>query len=157
VRNFEGCCPDDRKAVNELGRKWSSLLASTGMDAAFSIWKDDQLAFETKHEDHVREITEFALMQPEAALVRHDLEDSYGPAADAEWIAAHEKAIADREAAKEEKIRLNKLEAEKRKRREEKATKEKEKKEKKKERIRAKKEAAAAAAAADDDSVKAEL
>lgn len=70
VHGFDGCCPPDRKAVTQLGRKWSGLLASTGMDAAMSIWKDDQLAFETKHEDHVKEITDFVLTQPEAALVR---------------------------------------------------------------------------------------
>ena len=144
VRNFEGCCGPDRKAVNKLATKWSSLLASTGMDAAFSIWKDDQVAFETKHEDHVREITKFAMMQPEAALVRHDLEDEYGPAADAEWIAAHEQAIKDREDAKAAKIAANKKAAEKRKKKEEKAA-------KKKERAAAKKAAAAAAAGEDGE------
>ena len=143
VRNFEGCCREDRKAVSELGRKWSSLLGSTGMDAAFSVWKDDQLAFETKHEDHVKEITEFALMQPEAALVRHDLEDTYGPAADADWIAAHEKGIADREAAKQAKIAANRAAAEKRKKKEE-------KKAKKKEKAAAKKAAREAAEATDE-------
>ena len=59
----------DSLAVTELARKWSSLLQSTGMDAAFSLWKDDQIAFETKHEGHVKEITDFCLQQPEAALV----------------------------------------------------------------------------------------
>lgn len=51
---FDGCCSSDRKEITQLGRKWSSLLASTGMDAAASISKDDQLSFETKHENHVR-------------------------------------------------------------------------------------------------------
>jgi len=146
VRDFEGCCPSDRKALTALGRKWSSLLGSTGMDAAFSVWKDDQLAFETKYEDHVREITEFALMQPEAALVRHDLEDTCGPAATPEWIAEHEQKIKDREAAKEAKIAVNKAEAAKRKKREEKAAAKKAKKEERKAKAAAAAEAAAVAA-----------
>ena len=94
---FDGCCGEDRKAISELARKWSTLLQSTGMDAAYSIWKDNQISFETKHEEHVKEVTDFLMMQPEAALVRHDLEDSYGPAATQEWIAEHEAAVAERE------------------------------------------------------------
>eukprot|EP00966_Prymnesium_polylepis_P225119 5206661-Prymnesium_polylepis.1 len=39
------------------------------MDAALQVWKDTQIAFETKHEDHVSEITNFVLMQPECAVV----------------------------------------------------------------------------------------
>ena len=140
VRGFEGCCTSDRKAITELGRKWSGLLASTGMDAGFSIWKDNQLAFETKHEAHVKEITDFALMQPEAAVVRHDLEDTYGPAATPEFVAEWEQAIKDREAAKDAKIAANRKAAEKRKKQEEKKAKLREKK--------AAKAAAAATAAA---------
>ena len=131
---FEGCCPSDRKEVTQLGRKWSSLLASTGMDAAASISKDDQLSFETKHENHVREITDFMMLQPEVAVVRHDLANTYGPAATPEFVEEWERTIAEREAAKEEKIRQNREQAARRKRREEKAAKKREKKERKKER-----------------------
>ena len=136
VRGFDGCCGEDRKAVTALGRKWSQLLGSTGMDAAFSVWKDDQVAFETKHEQHVREISEFVLKQPEAALVRHDMEDTYGPAATAEGRAEHEAKVAAREAAKEAKKAAVQAEAAKRKKKEE-------KKAAKAERIRAKKAKAA--------------
>jgi len=103
--NFEGCCPEDRKSITELGRKWSALLASIGMDAAPSVWKDNQMAFQTKHEAHVKEITDFAMLQPETAVVRHDLDDVYGPAATPEFIEEWEKSKAEREAAKEEKKR----------------------------------------------------
>ena len=34
-----------------------------------------------EHEGHVKEITDFMMMQPEAAIVRHDMEDTFGPAA----------------------------------------------------------------------------
>ena len=67
--------------------------------------------------------------------VRHDLEDSYGPAATAEWIAEYEQAVRDREAAKEEKIRRNKLETQRLRKREEKAARTKAKKKAKKEAI----------------------
>jgi len=75
--------------------------------------------------------------------VRHDLEDSYGPAATAEWIAEYEQSVRDREAAKEEKIRKNKLETQRLRKREEKAARVKAKKKAKKEAI--------AKAAADSD------
>ena len=93
VHGFDGCCGEDRKAISELAQ-WSTL-PSTGMDAAYSIWKDNQISFETKHEEHVKEVTDCD-DTAEAALVRHDLEDSYGPAATQEWIAEHEAAVAER-------------------------------------------------------------
>ena len=120
VHGFDGCCGEDRKAISELARKWSTLLQSTGMDAAYSIWKDNQISFETKHEEHVKEVTDFLMMQPEAALVRHDLEDSYGPAATQEWIAEHEAAVAERERKKEENIKKNRAAQEKARKKEEK-------------------------------------
>ena len=126
---FDGCCPSDRKAVNALGRKWSSLLTSTGMGAGFSVWKDNQLAFQTQHEDHVKEITDFMMLQPECAIVRHDLVDTYGPAATAKFREEHERAIAEREKAKEEKIRKNREDVERQKARAE-AKKRKKKKKK---------------------------
>jgi len=103
--NFEGCCPEDRKGITELGRKWSALLSSIGMDAAPSVWKDNQIAFQTKHEAHVKEISDFAMLQPETAVVRHDLDDVFGPAATPEFIEEWERTKAEREAAKEEKKR----------------------------------------------------
>ena len=79
--NFEGCCSEDRKEVTALGRKWSSLLQSTGMDAALNIWKDNQLSFETKHEAHVAEVTDFMLMQASHTCTSQCLETSpFGPA-----------------------------------------------------------------------------
>ena len=50
---FDGCCPEDRKAITKLGQRWSGLLGSTGMDAAPSIWKDNQIAFMTRHDNHL--------------------------------------------------------------------------------------------------------
>lgn len=60
-----------------------------------------------RHENHVKEVTDFALKQPEAAVVRHDLEDVYGPAATPEFIEEYERAIREREAKKAETIRKN--------------------------------------------------
>jgi len=112
---FDGCCPSDRKAITALARRWSSLLAATGMDAPYQVWKDDQVMFQTQHERHVHEITEFVLSQPETAIVRHDLENKYGPAASAEFRERHQKELADREAAKAEKQQKVREEAERRK------------------------------------------
>lgn len=122
--DFPGCCDNvtvdpKRRKVTEIARRWSGLLASTGMDAAAQVWKDNQLAFETKHENHVKEITDYCMMQPETAMVRWNMENTYGPAATPEWIAAYEKSVADREAAKAEKIRKNKAEAARKKKKEE--------------------------------------
>ena len=77
--DFPGCCDNvtvdpNRRKVTEIARRWSGLLASTGMDAAAQVWKDNQLAFETKHENHVKEITDYCMMQPETAMVRWNME-----------------------------------------------------------------------------------
>ena len=119
--NFPGCCDNTtvdpkRKIVTELGMKWSAQLSATGMATSASVWKDNQLAFQTTHESHVREITEYMQMQPEAAVIRHDLENTYGPAATPEFREQWEREIAEREAAKEAKIQKNKAEMERAKR-----------------------------------------
>ena len=111
--------------------------------------QDNQLSFLTRHESHVKEITDFAMMQPETAVVRHDLQDVYGPAATPEYIAKYEKKITDREAAKEEKIRLNKATQAAIKKAEERA----EKKKSKRKRKAAKRQAAAHPAGDGADSV----
>ena len=53
--DFPGCCDNvsvdpHRRKVTELARKWSALLASTGMDASGQMWKDNQIGFQTLHE-----------------------------------------------------------------------------------------------------------
>ena len=65
----------------------------------------------------MKEITTFALMQPEAAVVRHDLEDEYGPAATPEFRASFEQEKADREAAKHAKLAQNRKMQERRRKR----------------------------------------
>ena len=119
--DFPGCCDNTtvdpkRKVVTELGMKWSAQLSATGMATSASVWKDNQLSFQTTHDNHVREITEYMLMQPEAAVIRHDLENTYGPAATPEFREQWERQIAEREAAKEAKIQKNKAEMERAKR-----------------------------------------
>jgi len=141
--NFDGCCPSDRKKVKELGRKWSSLLSSGGMDQGYNVWADDRLGFQTTHENHVKEITDFMMMQPEVALVRHDMENTYGPAATPEWIQTYEKAVAEREKAKEEKIQLNKKIREMEKKAKERKERKQQKKEERQQRGKAKLEAKA--------------
>jgi len=97
---FEGGCPSDRKAITSLARKWSMLLQSIGMHNGLRVYKDHQIALNTEHETFVDEIVEFVMQQPEAALVRHDMVDQYGPAATTEWRDRHERVRAEREAAK---------------------------------------------------------
>jgi hypothetical protein len=148
---FDGCCPEDRKAITELGRKWSSMLSATGMGTGASVWKDDQLALQTQHENHVKEVTDFMMLQPEVALVRHDMENTYGPAADAEWIAEYEAKVAKREADKQAKIDKNRAAADKqRKKKEAKEAKAKRKQERKERRAAEAAESAQAEEATED-------
>ena len=59
-----------------VGQCQAGARATRGRAVAAQVWKDDQLMFETKHEAHVGEITDFAMLQPEAMVVRHNQQDT---------------------------------------------------------------------------------